>query len=161
MFRIVVLVSVTFPGEIRKFHREGRNKRPPWYMGTLWGLGFNNSERPRQNGRHCADDIFIYMFREWQLLYFDSNFIAMCSNGPMCSNTLLVLVLIMVWHQIGDKQLSERIVTWFTDAHMHDLVFRYCLHPMRIWTSAWKIVIPLMSVLRKRNVLYQSYYESS
>ena len=29
-----------------------------------------------------------------------------------------VLVQLMAWRQIGDKPLSEPILTWFTDAYM-------------------------------------------
>ena len=37
-------------------------------------------------------------------------------RGPIENN--LALVWIMAWHQIGDKPLSELMLTQFTDAYM-------------------------------------------
>ena len=38
------------------------------------------------------------------------------SKGPI--DNILALVQIMAWHQIGDKPLSETMLTLFTDAYM-------------------------------------------
>ena len=40
-------------------------------------------------------------------------------NGPINNNP--ALVKIMAWHQIGDKPLSESMLTQFTDTYMRHL----------------------------------------
>ena len=64
-----------------------------------------NTLRPRQNGRHFADDIFKCIFLNenvWILIKFSLNFV---TKGPI--NNIPVLVPIMAWHRPGDKPLSE------------------------------------------------------
>ena len=55
-------------------------------------------------------------FREWKYLYFVWNFNEVCSYSPIDNNQ--TLVKIMAWRQIGDKPLSESILTQFNDAYM-------------------------------------------
>ena len=64
-----------------------------------------NTLRPRQVGRHFADDIFMRIF-------FNENFCILIKfslkyvhNGPIDNNP--ALVEIMAWRRSGDKPLSQ------------------------------------------------------
>ena len=60
--------------------------------------------RPRQNGRHFADDIFKWIFLNenvWILLKISLKFVP---QGPI--NNIQALVQIMAWRRPGDKPLS-------------------------------------------------------
>ena len=64
-----------------------------------------NTLRPRQNGRHFADDIF-------KCIFFNENFwipikisLKFVPKGPI--NNIPALVQIMAWRRPGDKPLSE------------------------------------------------------
>ena len=64
-----------------------------------------NTLRPRQNGRHFADDIFKCIFlneNAWISLKFSLKFVP---KGPINNNP--ALVQIMAWRRSGDKPLSE------------------------------------------------------
>ena len=64
-----------------------------------------NTLRPKQIGRHFADDIFKHMFLNenvWILFKISLNFVPM---GPI--NNIPALVQIMAWRRPGDKSLSE------------------------------------------------------
>ena len=64
-----------------------------------------NSLKPRQNGRHFADDIFKCIFLDenlWILIKISLKFVP---KGPI--NNILALVQIMAWRRPGDKPLSE------------------------------------------------------
>ena len=70
-----------------------------------------NSLRPRQNGRHFADDIFIYIFLNeniWISIKISLKFVP---KGPI--NNIPALVQIRAWHRPGDKPLSELIMASF------------------------------------------------
>ena len=72
--------------------------------------------RPRQNGRHFADDIFICIFLNeniWIAIKISTKFVP---EGPI--NNIPTLVQIMAWRRIGDKPLSEAMVVEFADAYM-------------------------------------------
>ena len=63
-----------------------------------------NTLRPRQNGRHFADDIFKWIFLNenvWILIKFSLKFVP---RGPI--NNIPALVQIMAWRRPGDKPLS-------------------------------------------------------
>ena len=67
-----------------------------------------NSLRPRQNGRHFADDIFkCFFFNEniWILIIISLKFV---SKGPI--NNVPALVQIMAWRRPGDQPLSESMM---------------------------------------------------
>ena len=67
-------------------------------------LGFNTL-RPRQNGRHFADDIFQCIFlneNAWISLKISLKFVP---KGPINNNP--AFVQIMAWRRSGDKPLSE------------------------------------------------------
>ena len=75
-----------------------------------------NTLRPRQNGRHFADDIFKCNFMNenvWIPIKISLKFVP---EGPI--NNISALVQIMAWRRIGDKPLSEPMMTQFNDAYM-------------------------------------------
>ena len=63
-----------------------------------------------------------YLWTELENVYaltkrlFYWNFTEVVPSGGMDNNP--ALVWIMAWHRIGDKPLSEPMLTWFTDAYM-------------------------------------------
>ena len=64
-----------------------------------------NTLRPRQNGRHFADDMFKCIFLNenvWIPIKIPKRFVP---KGPI--NNIQVLVQIMAWRRPGDKPLSE------------------------------------------------------
>ena len=64
-----------------------------------------NTLRPRQNGRHFADAIFMCLFLNenvWIMIKISLKFVP---KGP--SNNIPALVQIMAWRRPGDKPLSE------------------------------------------------------
>ena len=64
-----------------------------------------NTLRPRQNGRHFADDIFKCIFLNaniWIPIKISMKFVP---KGPI--NNISALVRIMAWRRLGDKLLSE------------------------------------------------------
>ena len=69
-----------------------------------WGHIPVNTLRPRQNGRHFADDIFKWIFLNenvWIPIKISLKFVP---QGPI--NNIPALVQIMAWRQPGDKPLS-------------------------------------------------------
>ena len=63
-----------------------------------------NTLRPRQNGRHFADDIFKCIFLNeiaWIPIKISLKFVP---RGPI--NNIPALVKIMAWRRLGDKPLS-------------------------------------------------------
>ena len=71
-------------------------------------LLYINSLRPRQNGRHFADDVFKCIFLNenvWILLKISRKFVP---KGPI--NNIPSLVQIMAWRRPGDKPLSESMM---------------------------------------------------
>ena len=64
-----------------------------------------NTLRPRQNGRHFADDIFKYIFLNENVWILVKNSLKYVPKGPI--NNIPALVQIMAWCQSGDKPLSE------------------------------------------------------
>ena len=92
-----------------------------------------NTWRPRPNGRHFPDDIFKCLFLNgniWILIKMSLTFVL---NGPI--NNMSALFQIMAWHRIGDKPLSETMLTWFTDATSH------CLNQW--WLVYWSLYASL------------------
>ena len=70
-----------------------------------------NTLRPRQNGRHFADDIFKWIFlneNAWIPIKISLKFVP---QGPI--NNIPALVQIMAWRWPGDKPLCEPVVVSF------------------------------------------------
>ena len=75
-----------------------------------------NTLRPRQNGRHFADDIFKCIFLNenvWISIKISLKFVP---KGPI--NNIPALVQIMAWRRTGDKPLSEPMMTQLNYAYM-------------------------------------------
>ena len=71
-----------------------------------------NTLRPRQNGRHFADDIFKCIFLNeniWISIKISMKFVP---KGPI--NNIPALVQIMAWRRPGDKPLSEAMMVILT-----------------------------------------------
>ena len=84
--------------------------RPYELSGTLiysnkTGNNFFNTLRPRQNGRHFADDIFKCIFINENISISIKLSLKFVPKGPI--NTIPSLVQIMAWRRPGDKPLSE------------------------------------------------------
>ena len=100
-----------------------------------------NTLKPRQNGRHFADDIFKCIFLNenvWISIEISLNFVP---KGPI--NNIPALVQIMAWRRPGDKPLSEAMmvnlpthicVTWpqWVNWYIFSILWRYtcicCIH---------------------------------
>ena len=79
---------------------------PEWSSERLWLVYFFiNSLRPRQNGRHFADDTFKRAFLNENVLISIKISLKFVSKGPI--NNIPALVQIMAWRRPGDKPLSE------------------------------------------------------
>ena len=68
-------------------------------------LHFCNPLRPRQNGRHFADDILKFIFLNENVSIAIQISLQFVPKGPI--NNILALVQIMAWRRPGDKPLSE------------------------------------------------------
>ena len=64
-----------------------------------------NTLRPRQNGRHFADDTFKRIFGNKNVRIFIEISLKFVPKGPI--NNIPTLVQIMAWRRPGDKRLSE------------------------------------------------------
>ena len=64
-----------------------------------------NTLRPRQNGRHFADDTFKHIFMNENIIISTKNSLKFVPKGPINNNP--ALVQIMTWRRSGDKPLSE------------------------------------------------------
>ena len=71
---------------------------------------------PGQNGRLFANDIFGCIFVKWKICTLIKISLKFISKSPIDNN--LAMVKIMAWRRIGDKPLSESMLTRFTDAYM-------------------------------------------
>ena len=71
-------------------------------------MGNINSLRPRQNGRHFADDPFKRIFLNENVRISIKNSLKFVPKGPI--NNIPALVQIMAWRRPGDKPLSEPMI---------------------------------------------------
>ena len=67
--------------------------------------------RPRQNGRHFADDSFKYIFLNENVSISIKISLRFDPKGP--NNNIPAMVQIMAWRRPGDKPLSEPMVVSF------------------------------------------------
>ena len=75
-----------------------------------------NSSPLGQNGRHFADDIFRCIFVNEKSCILTKISLKFVPMGPIDNNPALVQII--AWCRIGDKPLSEPMLTRFTDAYM-------------------------------------------
>ena len=88
-----------------------------WWLASLFMMSnpttlMVNTLRPRQNGRHFADDIFKCIFLNenvWIPIKISLKFVP---EGPI--NNIPALVQIMAWRRPGDKPLSEPMMVSLT-----------------------------------------------
>ena len=80
--------------------------------------GFNNSSPPGQNGRLFTDNIFRCIFMNEKFYISITISLKFVPTGPIDNDP--ALIQIMTWCQIGDKPLSEPMLTWFTDTFMRN-----------------------------------------
>ena len=67
-------------------------------------IRFVNTLRPRQNGRHFADDMFKCIFLNENTWIPIEILLKLVPQGPI--NNIPALVQIMAWRRLGDKPLS-------------------------------------------------------
>ena len=67
-----------------------------------------NTQRPRQNGRHFADDTFKCIFLKENVWIPITIWLGFVPKGPI--NNIQALVQIMAWRRSGDKPLSETMI---------------------------------------------------
>ena len=94
-----------------------------WFDNALYPL------RPKQNGRHFADDIFIYIIFSWNEIVWIPIRISL-KFVPMCPiNNIPALVQIMAWRRPGDRPLSEAMMIRLM-THICVTRPQWCLHKM-------------------------------
>ena len=100
-----------------------------------------NTLRPRQNGRHFADDIFQCIFLNENVLISIKNSLKFIPKGPI--NNIPTLVQIMAWRRPGDKPLSEPM--------MDSLLTHICVTRTQCVKNEQKqrILFPFNSVVAK------------
>ena len=77
-------------------------------ISCMWGNNHNqflNTLRPRQNGRHFADDIFKCILLNENTSILINISLKFVPEGRI--NNIPALVQIMAWRRLGDKPLSE------------------------------------------------------
>ena len=72
-----------------------------------WSCGINTL-RPRQHGRHFADDTFKRIFMNENVIISTKISLKFVPKGPI--NNIPALVQIMAWRRQGDKPLSEAMM---------------------------------------------------
>ena len=87
-----------------------------WNCFQMNGTQDLNSSPPEQNGCHFAGNIFKYIFVNEKFCILINISLKFVPKGQV--NNIPPLVQIMAWHRIGDKPLSEPMLTQFTDAYM-------------------------------------------
>ena len=103
-----------------------------------------NTLRPRQNGRHSADDTFKCIFLNENVKISIKNSLKFVPKGPFNNNS--ALVQIMAWRRPGDKPLSEPMMVRSTT---HICVTR----PQWVKVSTWSIFPSKYATLTLRSVL--------
>ena len=120
-----------------------------------------NTLRPRQNGRHFADDLFKCIFLNGNLWISIKISLKFVPKGPI--NNIPALVQIMAWRCPGDKPLSEAMMVslpmhicvtrpqwvksvsnplgwlneWIEYLLQSQLVTLVCIFNTNIWTGIW------------------------
>ena len=73
---------------------------------------------PGKNGRRFADDTLRCIFMNEKFCMLIEISFKLVPKGPFDNNPALVQV--MAWHRIGNKPLSEPVLTRFTEAYMRN-----------------------------------------
>ena len=109
--------------------------RPCWGEGWCeaqvpYNIIYLDSLRPRQNGRHFADDTFKRIFLNENVRTSIKISLKFVPEGPINNNP--ALVQIMAWHRSGNKPLSEPM--------MISLLMHICVTRPQ-WVKAWQLWI--------------------
>ena len=103
-------------------------------IGPLWVEWPVNTLRPRENGRHFADDIFKRFFLNENVSISIKISLKFIPKGP--TDNIPALVQIMAWRRLGDKPLYEPMLVSFLThicvtrpqwVKKGDIVLTYCL----------------------------------
>ena len=87
------------------YFKNTQQKVPQLLLTQLTLLNAINTLRPRQDGRHFADDIFMCIFFKDNCCIMNKFSLKYILKGPIDNNP--ALVQIMAWRRSGDKPLSE------------------------------------------------------
>ena len=95
-----------------------------------------------------ADDIFKCIFANEKFYILITVSLKLVPRSPIDHKAALVLV--MVWHRVGDKPLSEPMLTWFTDAYMQHQgrwvyntlrpIYTFCRQHFWMRSLEWKLL---------------------
>ena len=106
---------LTLDGEITRICEEliisyarGSSAKPYRYLHMIEICTYFNTLRPKQNGRHFADDIFKCIFLNENVRILIKISLKFVPKGPI--NNIPALVQIMAWRRPGDKPLSEPVM---------------------------------------------------
>ena len=119
-----------------------------------------NTLRPRQNGRHLADDTFNRVFVNENVRISIKFSLKFVPTGPI--NNIPALVQIMAWRRPGDKPLSEPVMV---NPMTHICVTRpqwVKLHllPVKYSTGFETMLIHMISWKETENQTFQAELES-
>ena len=118
-----------------------------------------NTLRPRQDGRHFADDIFMCVFFNEKCCILIKCSLKYVRKGPIDNNP--ALVQIMAWRRSGDKPLSEPMMInlpthicvtrpqWVKDRTVSRPSYLYNGNP---YTWPGKIVFTSNFIMRKQGI---------
>ena len=84
-------------------------------QGLTW-ISVLNSSPPGQNGRHFTDDISGFFLMNEKFCILNKFSLKFVPKVPIDNNPALDQT--MAWRRIGDKPLSEPMLTQFTDAYI-------------------------------------------
>ena len=118
-------------------------------MYCSWRLSVINTLRPRQNGRHFADDIFKHIFLNENVCISIKMSLKFVLKGQI--SNIPALVQIMAWRQPGDKPLSEPM--------MVSLLTQICVaRPqwVNMWITQWRLnnITDLINCYQEFSVLF-------
>ena len=114
-----------------------------------------NTLRPRQNGRHFADDIFKCLFVNENVRISIKISLKFVPNGPI--NNIPALVQIMAWRRLGDKLLSEpMMVSLLTHICVTQPQWVNSQHYFNPHLSDWDHIRWSLAILQKNGILHVS-----
>ena len=116
---------------------------------VTWRMSVINTLRPRQNGRHFADDIFKHIFLNENVCISIKISLKFVLKGPI--SNIPALVQIMAWRWPGDKPLSEPM--------MVSLLTHICVaRPqwVKMWITQWWLnnITDLINCYQQFSVLF-------
>ena len=122
--------------------------RTSWNANTphYWPFELGSSVitlRPRQNGRHFADDTFKRIFLNENVRISFQISLKLVPKGPI--NNIPALVQIMAWRRPGDKPLSKPMMTQFNDIYIrHSASMSYRWSPNTRRLSSSVLIVSLL-----------------